>query len=303
LRKEIVDVGLERMMRSIEAKRSSKTKDVNLSLPSLPSETIIKKMVPTGPKSPSLFPTEPAFHYSTYTNKQIKNFSIEKIEDTYSDADTNYSSILGLHVGTPEAAAARSRSNLQAGYFTKDSDEIRYSKPTDQFTLNYDFKDEDMIPMGSYYALDIDTSKPFKNPNSKTGLWTESELDNYIIEEIDRNPTVSALYKQKSVETRGDKIFELNEKIGDAEKEAFEIFRKGLASRGFTNIPYINAVEDRGSISQIMLIDRPKGDKVIKSKITAEPMAKGGIAGLSDVARDMFKGPKGIGTYESFMVG
>lgn len=60
--------------------------------------------------------------------------------------------------------------------------------------------------MGSYYALDIDTSKPFKNPNSKTGLWTERELDNYIIEEIDRNPTVSALYKQKSVETRGDKI-------------------------------------------------------------------------------------------------
>lgn len=248
-------------------------------------------------------PTEPAFHYSTYTDKQIKNFSIEKVEEAYSDADTNYSSILGLHVGTPEAAAQRSRSNLKAGYFTKDSDKIRYAKPTDQFTLNYDFKDEDMIPMGSYYALDIDTSKPFKNPNSKTGLWTERELDNYIIEEIDRNPTVSALYKQKSVETRGDKIFELNKKIGDAEKEAFEIFRKGLASKGFTNIPYINAVEDRGSISQIMLIDRPKGDKVIKSKITAEPMEKGGVAGLSDIARDMFKGPKGIGAYQPFMVG
>jgi hypothetical protein len=248
-------------------------------------------------------PTEPAFHYSTYTDEQIKNFSIEKIEDAYKGADTNYSSILGLHVGTPEAAAQRSRSNLLAGYFTKDSDKIRYAKPTDQFTLNYEFKDEDMIPMGSYYALDIDTSKPFKNPNSKTGLWTEKELDNYIIEEIDRNPTVSALYKQKSVETRGDKIFELNQKIGDAEKEAFEIFRKGLASRGFTNIPYINAVEDRGSISQIMLIDRPKGDKVIKSKITAEPMEKGGVAGLSDIARDMFKGPKGIGAYQPFMVG
>ena len=51
-----------------------------------------------------------------------------------------------------------------------------------------------------------------------------------------------------------------------------------------------------------MLIDRPKGDKVITSTLTGEPMAKGGIAGLSDVARDMFKGPKGIGTYESFMV-
>ena len=33
-----------------------------------------------------------------------------------------------------------------------------------------------------------------------------------------------------------------------------------------------------------------------------EKKAKGGIAGLSDIARDMFKGPKGIGTYESFMV-
>ena len=57
------------------------------------------------------------------------------------------------------------------------------------------------------------------------------------------------------------------------------------------------------SLSQIMLIDRPKGDKVIKSKITAEPMEKGGVAGLSDIARDMFKGPKGIGAYQPFMVG
>ena len=241
-------------------------------------------------------PTEPAFHYSTYTDEQIKNFTIEKIEDAYKGADTNYSAILGLHVGTPEAAAKRSKSNLKAGFFTKDSEKKRFGYPDD-------IPEEDMIPMGSYYALDIDTSKPFKNPNSKTGLWTENELDDYIVEEIDRNPTVSALYKQKSVETRGDKIFELNQKIGDAEKEAFEIFRKGLASRGFTNIPYINAVEDRGSISQIMLIDRPKGDKVIKSKITAEPMEKGGVAGLSDIARDMFKGPKGIGAYQPFMVG
>jgi len=34
-----------------------------------------------------------------------------------------------------------------------------------------------------------------------------------------------------------------------------------------------------------------------------EKKAEGGIAGLSDVARDMFKGPKGIGAYQSFMVG
>ena len=34
-----------------------------------------------------------------------------------------------------------------------------------------------------------------------------------------------------------------------------------------------------------------------------EKKAKGGIAGLSDQARDMFKGPKGIGAYQPFMVG
>ena len=34
-----------------------------------------------------------------------------------------------------------------------------------------------------------------------------------------------------------------------------------------------------------------------------EKKAEGGIAGLSDVARDMFKGPKGIGAYQPFMVG
>ena len=94
-----------------------------------------------------------------------------------------------------------------------------------------------------------------------------------------------------------------NDKIDKAEKDALSTFRKGLASRGFTNVPYINAQEDAGSLSHIMLIDRPKGDKVIKSKITAEPMEKGGVAGLSDMARDMFKGPKGIGAYQPFMVG
>ena len=85
--------------------------------------------------------------------------------------------------------------------------------------------------------------------------------------------------------------------------KAFRKFRKSLAEQGFTNVPYYNRMEDPGSISQIMLIDRPKGDKVIKSKITAEPMEKGGVAGLSDIARDMFKGPKGIGAYQPFMVG
>ena len=41
----------------------------------------------------------------------------------------------------------------------------------------------------------------------------------------------------------------------------------------------------------------------IKLPKKVEKKAEGGIAGLSDIARDMFKGPKGIGAYQPFMVG
>ena len=68
------------------------------------------------------------------------------------------------------------------------------------------------------------------------------------------------------------------------------------------------AIEARGLRSQV----RDKGleqmmqtiaDKRAARKNNIENKAEGGIAGLSDQARDMFKGPKGIGAYESFMVG
>jgi hypothetical protein len=43
--------------------------------------------------------------------------------------------------------------------------------------------------------------------------------------------------------------------------------RKQLAEEGYTHIPYINEVEAEGTISYIMLVDRPKGsDAVVRSK-------------------------------------
>ena len=67
---------------------------------------------------------------------------------------------------------------------------------------------------------------------------------------------------------------------------------------------------------ELIILDTPRqfrkgamiGDKQLLSYTInlpkkVEKKAKGGIAGLSDVARDMFKGPKGIGAYQSFMVG
>ena len=257
-------------------------------------------------------PTDLAFHYSSYTDDQIKNFDIKKIEqrqlgsyetagdkkmDHEGSADTTFESILGLHVGTPKAAHDRALRTNYVGFFTKQSEKVRYELPDDEF-----IKNEDMIPMGSYYSLDIDTSKPYTNPKDELGIWSEGDLEDHIIKILDKDPVVADLLEKQRKAT-GDEFFSILEKRQQAEMKAFRKFRKSLAEQGFTNVPYYNRMEDPGSISQIMLIDRPKGDKVIKSKITAEPMEKGGVAGLSDIARDMFKGPKGIGAYQPFMVG
>ena len=257
-------------------------------------------------------PTDLAFHYSSYTDDQIKNFDIKKIEqrqlgsyetagekkiDHEGSADTTFESILGLHVGTPKAAHDRALRTNYVGFFTKQSEKVRYELPDDEF-----IKNEDMIPMGSYYSLDIDTSKPYTNPKDELGIWSEGDLEDHIIKILDKDPVVADLLEKQKKAT-GDEFFSILEKRQQAEMKAFRKFRKSLAEQGFTNVPYYNRMEDPGSISQIMLIDRPKGDKVIKSKITSEPMAQGGVAGLSDIARDMFKGPKGIGAYQPFMVG
>tara|TARA_R110002074_G_scaffold116405_1_gene247746 strand:- start:18 stop:1457 length:1440 start_codon:yes stop_codon:yes gene_type:complete len=48
---------------------------------------------------------------------------------------------------------------------------------------------------------------------------------------------------------------------------AADMFRQELTDKGYTNIPYVNAIEDRGNISHIMLTDRTAGDPaVLKGK-------------------------------------
>ena len=236
--------------------------------PGLTQQAVVKKLKEAGD----------FFHYTDYTEDQIKNFDISFVEKKNRYGE--FKDILGLHVGGRRSAEERG---------------INLDKRKGEITA------EDLT--GTFYSLDLDTSKPFKNPYHKSGIWSEDGLEDFIVNEIiDKNPEVIKLKNAKANAPNSEKL-SFNDKIDKAEKDALSTFRKGLASRGFTNVPYINAQEDAGSLSHIMLIDRPKGDKVIKSKITAEPMEKGGVAGLSDMARDMFKGPKGIGAYQPFMVG
>ena len=73
---------------------------------------------------------------------------------------------------------------------------------------------------------------------------------------------------------------------------------KAVIKAAAGDLPYKEIPGGRGIGDQ-----RSSVAKFLTEAAGGKPMAKGGIAGLSDIARDMFKGPKGIGTYESFMVG
>ena len=69
----------------------------------------------------------------------------------------------------------------------------------------------------------------------------------------------------------------------------------------------LNVLNKYGADGKALRLERKdKGGYSIPKSVEPPPpekKAKGGVAGLSDQARDMFKGPKGIGAYQSFMVG
>jgi len=98
---------------------------------------------------------------------------------------------------------------------------------------------------------------------------------------------------------------------------AMEAFRKDLTDNGFTHIPYVNAIEDRGVVSNIMLTDRTSGDPaVLKGRFSKFEDAydprlmradggeiMNGIGSLNETARGMSRGPRGIGAYQQFAGG
>ena len=98
---------------------------------------------------------------------------------------------------------------------------------------------------------------------------------------------------------------------------AMEAFRKDLTDNGFTHIPYVNAIEDKGVVSNIMLTNRTAGDPaVLKGRFSKfedvnDPRlmrADGGavmqgVGSLNETARNMSRGPRGIAGYQQFADG
>ena len=211
----------------------------------------------------------------------FKKFDMDVVDERVKEYSESYLDNLGLHVGTKQAAKERFEKIQDTGATASSQ--------------------------GATFPLKADLSRPFENPRDPQGdgVWSEYDLHEWIIDNVvEKDPKVIDLKKRmKAQNPFNAEPLRHSGYTSDLGREAVKKFRKKLADEGFTSIPYYNDYEDVGSVSHILLIDRPNKESLVSSAISGQPMKDGGVAGLSDIARDMFKGPKGIGAYQPFMVG
>lgn len=89
---------------------------------------------------------------------------------------------------------------------------------------------------GQMIPLRADLRRPFLNPQTNQP-WSEMDLEVFLSDMADEH--------------------------GVSRQEIAPIMRGLLAREGYTDIPYVNDVEDAGSISNIMLVDRPAGSDAV----------------------------------------
>ena len=171
-----------------------------------------------------------SFVYHTSTSpKEFTEFSLDK---NFGDGSKKAAQdLLGVHVGTPRAAAER---HHQTSYF--------------------DNKD----PKGFTMELRARTDKPVTKQDliSITGADpNDFDLTTTNLSEIELNDAISSFTDQRGIGSRTEAAIEL---------------RKELAKEDYTHIPYTNNVEDKGSTSFIMLVDRPKDSPAVLRDSRAE---------------------------------
>jgi len=175
-------------------------------------------------------------YHTTLDEGNFTTFDPDKTTPGHGKAAQDY---LGVHVGTPRAAAER----------------------------NYTVGASVDNPMGSTLELRARTDKPLTgeglsktlglNPEEyhlgfKEGPFTERELG-YLIDDYED------LFSAQNPNFKGD-----------LREFATKDLRRKLADEGYTHIPYINDVEDPGSTSLIMLTDRSKDSPAVLRDVRAK---------------------------------
>lgn len=212
--------------------------------------------------------TEDVYHFTKGTTRSVGDDVLTGGKFDSSGGNNRFNR-LGTHVGNPDAA------NHRSSFFLGPNND----SPTG----------------GGIMPLRARVNKPLLNSNGE------------VFDEEDIIPLMNR--------------YADDNKIADLD-EAMILFRQDLTDQGYTNIPYRNNVEGRDelgerTISNVMLTDRTSGDPaVLKGKFGAfediyDPRlmkAEGGeirqgIGTLNETARNMFRGPKGIGAYAQFAEG
>jgi hypothetical protein len=191
--------------------------------------------------------------------------------------------------------------------------------PTGNVGYGPDGKPIPRTTFGGTFPLLADTSKPFtpSTADSKRFAgdkeWSEFDLNEHLINEFNKTlpkgQDFDGYYNMKHLSAEpGYEDFPFAKF-----REFVKDYRKKLAKDGFTHIPYLNDVEDPGSVSLIMLVDRPKGStKVLQSPYAKKDpsaaddpdimKAAGGVVEMKDKAVNMYRGTQGIEPFIKYMV-
>jgi hypothetical protein len=207
----------------------------------LPQKAQIGVRAGTGPTRPSdkkaeVLGFKDTVYHTSLSPDEFTEFDLTKSKGP----DKTSQDLLGVHVGTARAAAERNfyvTEGLSAGDFAGKTMELR-ARTTDPLT-----KEE---------ASKMFNKKPEELFDEPTGPFTEFDV-NVLIRRY------------------GELLFPKNALLPNDANEISAInLRRELAREGFTHIPYINDVEDPGSTSLIMLIDRPKGSPAVLRDVRAQ---------------------------------
>jgi len=203
---------------------------------------------PSDPKAEALGFLDTVYH-TTLSPEEFTKFDLNRSPP--SNDNKYFQDQLGVHVGTAKAAEERNiGANQEAGNYNA------YNSSGDLLGHTMELRARTDKPFTKEAFAEFLGVKPGELFRSLDGPMTEKELlmvyEEYANVLLGQNPGLANHY-------------------GTVEPQiAAKYLRKELADQGFTHIPYKNAVEDKGSTSFIMLVDRADDSPAVLRDVRAE---------------------------------
>lgn len=172
-------------------------------------------------------------YHTTISPEEFTEFDLSR--DTGPDSYRSAQDFLGVHVGNARAAAERHAATANRG-----------SEREEQKGFTMELRARTDKPV-TEESLKKDFGFSSTEDTFKNGLFTEAGINELI-------------------DFYGEKF---GDPVGPRSDDAIAL-RKALAEKGYTHLPYLNDIEDPGSTSLIMLVDRPKNSPAVLRDVRAK---------------------------------